>query len=109
MLIMPPGHAANVQRLRRLSERERWILRGVLALVTVLAVAIVVAVGTAGRTSANGCLHLTLPAATGAQDVNECGAVARNTCATVLEPGAYTQLGQSLLSTGCRRAGLPVG
>ena len=81
----------------------------VLALVAALGVAVVIALSTAGRSSASGCIHVTIPAATGAQEINECGATARYTCASVLVPGAFTPEAAQTIATACRKARLPVG
>src|SRR5437868_11166494 len=80
MLILPPGHAQQLGARRGLSQREKWMVRGVLALVAVLAIVLAVSLLTRGQSSRHGCIYVTIPAATGAQQVNECGATARSTC-----------------------------
>jgi hypothetical protein len=108
MLILPSGHAENVQRMRPLTARERWLVRAVLAVVAAMAVGVVIALAAAGESSAHGCIHVTIPGPVGAQTIDQCGALARSTCATITEPGAFSPLVRSDVATACRKAGLPV-
>ena len=75
---LPAGHAQTLQAGRGLSRRERWMIGGVLATVAAIAVALVISIATAGPSSANGCIHATIPGVVGAVQVNECGANARS-------------------------------
>jgi hypothetical protein len=109
VLILPPGHAQSLRTRRDLSVREKRLLGLALGLVAALAVALVIALSTAGRPSAAGCIHLTIAADTGAQDIDECGATARSTCATALMLGAYPPESAQAIATACREARLPVG
>jgi hypothetical protein len=109
MLIMPPGHGQTLSRRRPLAAREKWMLGGVLAGVAVVAIVLVISIGTAAKSSAHGCIYATLPGAVGAQVVNQCGAGARETCQSVHAPGAFTQQAASTVAGECRKAGLPVG
>jgi len=109
MLIIPPGHAETLRARRRLSKREIWMISGVLATVVVLALVLVISFATSAPSSKSGCIYATIPAATGAQQVSECGAAARSTCTTVLTPGAFTAQAAETLASECRKAGLPVG
>lgn len=79
------------------------------AVVAVLAVVLVVSLASGGKSSAHGCIYATVPAATGAEEISQCGAGARDTCATVREPGAYTRQAADDIAAECRKAGLPVG
>jgi hypothetical protein len=108
MLILPPGHAETVRLRARPSRRERWMLGGVVAVVAALAVALVISLGTAGRSSANGCIYATIPGAVGAQEVYQCGAVARSTCRSAATPGAFTADAARAVAAECRKAKLPV-
>jgi hypothetical protein len=108
VLILPPGHAQTL-RLRTLSPREKWMVRGVAAAAAVIAIVVVVALATSGPASSRGCIHATIPGAVGAQAIDQCGAAARETCVTVRAPGAYTSQAESVIETACRRASLPVG
>jgi hypothetical protein len=85
------------------------MIGGVLGVVAALAVVLVISFVSSGPSSSSGCIYATIPAATGAQQVHECGATARSTCATVLTPGAFTAQAAQTLAAECRKAGLPVG
>jgi hypothetical protein len=85
------------------------MIGGVLGVVAALAVVLVISFVSSGPSSTSGCIYATIPAATGAQQVHECGTTARSTCATVLTPGAFTAQAAQTLATECRKAGLPVG
>lgn len=108
VLILPPGHAQSIRTRRSLSVRERWILRGVAATVAAIVVAVIISLATAGPTSGRGCIYATIPSATGAQQISECGAHARDTCGTALAPGAYTPQASAVMAEACRKAGLHV-
>jgi hypothetical protein len=85
------------------------MIGGVLGAVAALVVAIVIAFGVSGAKSARGCIHMVLPSATGAQEIDQCGSAARATCASVGTPGSFTRQ-EALTATGeCRKAGLVVG
>jgi hypothetical protein len=85
------------------------MLGGVLGTLAVLAIVLVISFASSGPSSKSGCIYATIPAATGAQQVRECGSAARSTCATVQTPGAFTPQAAQTLATECRKAGLPVG
>jgi hypothetical protein len=85
------------------------MIGGVLATTAALVVAIVIAFGVSAPSSGHGCIRLVLPAATGAQEINQCGAVARTTCASVGTPGNFTRQAARSAAAECRKAGLPVG
>lgn len=109
MLILPPGHAQSISRRRALTPRERWLIGGVLGAVAAVAIALVISLGTAGKTSAHGCIYATIPGAVGAQQVDQCGAQARDMCQSVHAPGAFTAQAAATIAAECRKAGLPVG
>ncbi len=109
MLILPPGHAKAIGARRRFSTKEKWMVGGVLAAVAAIVVAVVIALAAGGRTSSGGCIYATVPAATGAQEISQCGAAAVSTCMSVRAPGAYTQQAARVITNQCRKAGLPVG
>ncbi len=85
------------------------MIGGVLGAVAVLAVVLVISFASSGPSSKSGCIYATIPAATGAQQVNLCGTAARSTCATVQAPGAFTPQAAESIAAECRKAGLPVG
>jgi hypothetical protein len=109
VLILPPGHADSLAAGRRLSAREKWMVGGVLGAVVVLAVVLVISFSSSGPSSSHGCIYATIPGDVGAQQVDECGDAARNTCQTVHASGAFTQQAAAVLAAECRKAGLPVG
>jgi hypothetical protein len=109
VLILPPGHAESIRLGRRLSQREKRLVGGFLAAMAALVVILVIALSTGGQSSAHGCIYATIPAATGAQQISECGAQARSTCASAQTPGAFTPQAARAVSAECRKAGLPVG
>lgn len=85
------------------------MLAGVVGAVAALVAAVVIAFGVGGPGSASGCIHAVLPAATGAQEINQCGGAARTTCASAERPGSFTAGAARSLAVQCRRAGLAVG
>jgi hypothetical protein len=108
-MVLPVGHAQTLRAGRRIRTRERWILRGLLAAIMALLIAVVIAFTAGGRSSAHGCIHAVLPAATGAQEINQCGGAARATCASAARPGNFTVAGARSVASQCRLAGLAVG
>lgn len=109
MLILPPGHADAIAARRRLSDREKWMIGGVLGTVLALALVLVISLSSGGPSSRSGCIYATIPADTGAQQINQCGAQARYTCQLVNTGGAYTAQAAAAVAAECRKAGLPVG
>ena len=85
------------------------MLGGVLGTIAALALVLVISFATAGPSSKSGCIYATIPADTGATQINQCGAAARQTCASVEAPGAFTPQAARAIATECRKAGLPVG
>lgn len=109
MLIIPPGHAEAARIRWPTSRREKWMIGGVLGVVAALAVVLVFSFASSSPSSKSGCIYATIPAATGAQQIHECGAAARSTCATAQTPGAFTPQAAQAVAAECRKAGLPVG
>jgi hypothetical protein len=109
VLILPPGHAESIRAGRRLSVREKRLLGVVVGAVAALLLLVVIALSSSGRSSAHGCIYVTIPAATGAQEISQCGATARETCASVGTPGAFSREAAGTVASECRKAGLPVG
>ena len=106
VLILPPGHAETM-RLRPLSRRERRLIAGVLAVVAALVVGLVISFSTGGKSSAHGCIYLTIPAATGAQQIDSCGGQARSICNSTATPGAFAPTAARAIVAECRKAGVP--
>ena len=107
MLIIPPGHLETIRTRRALTARDKGMIGAVLAVLAIGAIALVISFATAAPDSSNGCIYVTLPAATGAQQINQCGAQARDTCASVRTPGAFTTGAANSIAAACRKAGLP--
>ncbi len=85
------------------------MLRGVLATLAAVAIALGISIGTAGKSSGHGCIYATIAGDVGAQEVYQCGAGARATCQSVRTPGAFTPQAASTVANECRKAGLSVG
>jgi hypothetical protein len=109
MLILPPGHAETVRVRRAITRREKRMIGALLAVVAGLLIALVLSLTIGGHSSRNGCIYATIPAATGAQQINQCGATARATCESATAPGAFTAAASRTIVAECRKAGLPVG
>lgn len=108
MLILPPGHAQAIATKRRLPLRERWVVGGMIATVAAVALVLVISFGASGRSSGHGCIYATIPGSVGAQQIDQCGAQARETCLSVATPGAFTPPSAQTVAAQCRKAGLPV-
>jgi len=85
------------------------MVAGVLATVAAVALALVIALATSGHSSAHGCIYATIPGVVGAQEVYQCGAEARATCASADAAGAFSAQSAQTIALECRKAGLPVG
>jgi hypothetical protein len=83
------------------------MIGGVLGVVAALVVALVISLLSAGPHSGHGCIYATIPAATGAEQIHQCGATARATCRSVYT--AYTAQAAQTIAGECRKAGVPVG
>jgi hypothetical protein len=85
------------------------MVAGVLATVAAVILVLVISLATAGRSSAHGCIYATIPGVVGAQEVYQCGADARATCASAETTGAFSAQSAQTIALECRKAGLPVG
>lgn len=105
---MPQNHARILREQRPLSRRAKrgWGLAAVLVLAGTLA-AILFTSGTPNRP---GCIDTYLPGVIGAQTFDECGAAARQTCASVREnQREYGTAGVLIIAQACRAHRFPVG
>jgi hypothetical protein len=109
MMILPPGHAEEVRRRRAFAPRERWMIRGVVAVVAALAVVLVSSLATGETTSRKGCVSVSLAYSTGGDHITRCGGGATSLCQGVGHPGGITGAPAQTVAAACRRAGLPVG
>lgn len=108
--MLPPGHAASIRvPPRQLSVREKRVLGAGLAVVAALALVLVISLSHGGQSSSRGCIYATIAGDVGAQQISQCGAAARETCATVHRPGAFTVQAAGVVAGECRKAGLPAG
>ena len=81
-----------------------------IACLTALLVAgVVIAVLSAGHSSARGCIDYSFPYSVGGQEVYACGGQARETCLSPGQAGNGTPQTRAAVVAACRRAGLPVG
>jgi hypothetical protein len=94
---------------RRLSSRERWLIRAILVAVAALAAAVIVAVGTSGHSTGNGCIDVNIPYSIGGQEVYRCGAAARRVCAAAGTPAGFSGAAGRAVAVECRKVALPVG
>jgi hypothetical protein len=106
---LPPDHARQTLALRRLSARERWLVRIMAGVTAVIVVGVVIALIVSGPSSGHGCVHATFPGPVGAEQVNVCGSEARSLCATLSSSTQYGAEARSTIATECRKAGLAVG
>lgn len=83
------------------------MIGAVLGVVAALAIALIISIATAGRSSAHGCIHLTIPGAVGAEEIDQCGEQARATCASTSTRGAFSPESARAVAEACRKAGLP--
>lgn len=103
------GPALESERLRRLTGRERWLIRGVLAVTAALVAAVIVAIATAGHSTGGDCIDFTVSYSFGGQEFFQCGARARMTCRAVGRPGGFMGPAGATVATECRKVGFPVG
>ena len=85
------------------------MIRGVASAVAVIMVVVVVSLLSSSPSSSRGCIYVTIPAATGTDELYHCGQAARSICSSVNNPGAYTKQAAQTVASACRKAGLPVG
>jgi hypothetical protein len=81
----------------------------VLAATAALAVAVIVAIATAGHSTGGNCIDFTVPYSIGGQEFFRCGAKARATCHSVGQPGGFVGPAGATVATQCRKVGFPVG
>jgi hypothetical protein len=84
------------------------MIRGVAATVVAIAIAVVISLATVGPRSSHGCIYATIPGVVGADQISECGAAARDMCASGLPSGAFTVAAARTIAAECHKAGLPV-
>jgi hypothetical protein len=109
MLILPPGHAEELRRRQAFAPRERWLIRGVVAVVAVLAVVLIISLATGETTSQKGCVSVSLAYSTGGDHITRCGDAAKSLCRGVGHAGGITGAPAQTVAAACRKAGLPVG
>jgi hypothetical protein len=84
------------------------MIRGVAGLIAVVALVLVISLSTGGKSSGHGCIYLTIPADTGAQEVYQCGVAARSTCQSTATPGAFSPQAAGAIAAECRKAGITI-
>jgi len=80
-----------------------------LGVVAVLVLVVAISLASAGRSSAKGCIDVTIPYAVGGVEYYRCGAAAREMCSEVGAPGGFSAASARAVGAECRKAGLPVG
>ena len=108
-MAMPLGHHRAEAQMRPLARREKFLAGGVGGvLAIVLAVVLIVSLTHKDRTSAHGCIAVSLAYSMGGTQIYHCGAAARRMCADVGQPGLSGAAGRDT-AIQCRKAGLAVG
>lgn len=74
-----------------------------------VAVAVVISIGSQGKASGHGCLHVTFAGPVGAEQINQCGGPARSLCSTLNASSSYAAEARRTIAVECRKAGLAVG
>lgn len=85
------------------------MIRGVASAVAIILAVVVVSLLSSSPSSSRGCIYVTVPAATGTDEIYHCGQAARSICASAESPGAYTTQAAQAIAAACRKADLPVG
>ena len=106
---LPPDHHREVAAGRRLGRRERVIAAAMAVLVIAVAVVSIVSLASSSAPARRGCLNATVPGPIGATFFRQCGAEARQICATLSSHRGLGSFGAGIVARDCRRAGLPVG
>jgi hypothetical protein len=109
VLILPPGHAQQVNQRRPFRAREKWMIGGVLGVLAVFAAVAVVSLGSTTKQSGHGCVSVSLAYSTGGATIYRCGAGARALCAGVGRAGGITGSPAQTVAAACRKAGVAVG
>jgi hypothetical protein len=81
----------------------------VLVVTAGLAVAVVVALLTAGHSTGGNCIDVTIPYSVGGQEFYRCGPEARRTCHSVDRAGGFAGRAGQAVAAECRKVGFPVG
>ncbi len=106
MLILPPGHGHATLVRRRFSVRERWIVGGVLVVSVALVLVVLIALLSTSSKPARGCLNVDVPGPIGAQEFRQCGAQAREFCASIDTTSGLSASARQEIAAACRKIGL---
>jgi hypothetical protein len=103
-MVMPIGHAREVEQLVPLQRRDRRaiVIGGTLTLAAIVALILVLATG--GNTRPPGCLHVDVPSTMGAGELRPCGAAARDLCREATVPPLGATADGATIRAACRRA-----
>jgi hypothetical protein len=105
---MPQHHARTLREQKPMSRRTKLWIAGVTTVV--VAVAVLAIILTTGGKTKLGCVETYLPGVIGTQSYDECGAEARQTCATVKQSQQdFGTAGVLIVEKACRKGHLPVG
>jgi hypothetical protein len=107
-MIMPPGHQKRLSERRALTTREKWggIATGLV--VVIVAIIVVISVGSSSPKATAGCIDVTVASSLGSQRIDACHGNARSICMQLQTPGSgYHGETLTALIAGCRKAGFP--
>lgn len=107
-MILPEGHWQAVSGPRRLLYREKWIIGTASGLLLIALAAFAISLATAGRSSGNGCVSVTVQYVTGGTQLYRCGAQARALCSSTTQTNGSNRAFERAVASECRKAGLPV-
>jgi hypothetical protein len=106
-MILPQGHYNETRKPTIHNRRERWVFGIGGALIAIVVAATIFSLTSHQGKSGHGCLNFTYSFAMGGEQLDECGAKARQLCAS---PPSLGGLGKPLaakLKVECRKARLP--
>jgi hypothetical protein len=94
---------------RRLSRRERWIVRGVVSAAVALVLVVGVSIALGGHKSSAGCIDVTSPGFIGSQEISGCGSRARAICQSLgASRDGYSRGQDQAIAAACRKQGIRV-
>jgi hypothetical protein len=74
-----------------------------------IAVVVLIALLSSSSKPASGCLNVDVPGPIGAQEFRQCGAQARQFCASISTASGLSAAARQDVEAACRKTGLPTG